>query len=65
MTRYNVQTPYTTTQYHAHLSLMHGVWTRDVKDLQELIECHEACHTEPIGVERPHTHQPPDDTWEW
>jgi hypothetical protein len=40
-----------------HLSLVHGIYTNDVKKAQELVECHDADHVEHFGArEIRHTH---------
>lgn len=56
-------------QARAHLKTMHGVWVGDVKTMAQMIECHDLCHTSPIGNDVPHTHtrydQVQDEEWVW
>ncbi len=55
----------------SHLSLVHGVYVKDVKTLAGLVECHNDQHADPdFHFQLRHTHGIPDDPaeleeWSW
>lgn len=40
-----------------HLSWYHAVYTTDIKTLKQAREAHDEMHTEPLLMDRPHTHK--------
>ncbi len=56
----------------SHLSLVHGVYVRDVKTAEGLVECHEDQHANPDPhFQLPHSHteavimEDPPEEWVW